>query len=96
MLPIPDILHRTLVYSLAGICVLGVGAGVAVTRDTVRRGREVGPDHALEERKAAGLSIETEPAAKKAVNDEEKWAEMAQGVWARTNIGKKNAAPKAV
>ena len=39
MLPIPDILHRTLVYSLAGICVLGVGAGVAVTRDTVRRGR---------------------------------------------------------
>ncbi|KZV75004.1 hypothetical protein PENSPDRAFT_681444 [Peniophora sp. CONT] len=92
MLPIPDILHRTLVYSLAGICVLGVGAGVAVTKDTVRRGQEVSA--ALEERKAAGLSIETEPAVKKAVNDEEKWAEMAQGVWERTNIGKHGSSPK--
>jgi Cytochrome oxidase c assembly len=39
MLPVLDILHRGIVYSLVGLSVLGVGMGVAVHRDTLQRGR---------------------------------------------------------
>lgn len=49
-LSVLDILHRTVVYSLVGISVYGIGMGVVVHRDTLRRGREV-----LEERVALGL-----------------------------------------
>lgn len=38
-LSVLDILHRTVVYSLVGISVYGIGMGVVVHRDTLRRGR---------------------------------------------------------
>ncbi|TFK45040.1 hypothetical protein BDQ12DRAFT_674015 [Crucibulum laeve] len=41
MLPVLDILHRGVVYSLVGISIWGVGMSVAVHRDTLRRGREI-------------------------------------------------------
>ena len=40
-LSVLDILHRTVVYSLVGISVYGIGMGVVVHRDTLRRGRGV-------------------------------------------------------
>ncbi len=38
-LPLPDILQRGITYSLAGLTVYGLIVGVAVHRDTLRRGR---------------------------------------------------------
>lgn len=38
-LPLPDILQRGITYSLAGLTVYGLFVGVAVHRDTLRRGR---------------------------------------------------------
>ncbi|KAF6761127.1 hypothetical protein DFP72DRAFT_804392, partial [Ephemerocybe angulata] len=34
-----DYLHRAVVYSCVGISIWGIGMGVAVHRDTLRRGR---------------------------------------------------------
>ena len=39
MPPLADILHRTLVFGLLGVTVVGVGAGWAVHKDTLRRGQ---------------------------------------------------------
>lgn len=37
--PLADILHRGAVLTLVGISVWGIGTGVMVHRDTLRRGR---------------------------------------------------------
>jgi len=39
MPPLADILHRTLVVGLLGVTVVGVGAGWAIHKDTLRRGQ---------------------------------------------------------
>lgn len=39
MLPVLDILHRGIVYSLAGLTVCGMGMSIVVHRDTLQRGR---------------------------------------------------------
>ncbi|KAF9563015.1 hypothetical protein CPC08DRAFT_687142 [Agrocybe pediades] len=49
-LPIADILHRGVVYSLVGLSVYGVVMSVLIHRDTLQRGREI-----LKEREALGL-----------------------------------------
>lgn len=38
-LPLLDILHRGVVYSLAGLTVWGIVMSVAVHRDTIQRGK---------------------------------------------------------
>lgn len=38
-LPLPDILHRGVVYSLAGLSVYAVVMSVFIHRDTMKRGR---------------------------------------------------------
>jgi len=82
MIPIPDLIHRTFVYGLVGVCVWGVGTGLMVHRDTLRRGQEI-----LEERKSAGLVDEVAPDTKKKEADEDRWARMAQSVWEQRGIG---------
>jgi hypothetical protein len=39
MLPVLDILHRGVVYSLVGLSVYGIAMSVSVHRDTLQRGR---------------------------------------------------------
>ncbi|KAF9494188.1 hypothetical protein BDN71DRAFT_1449304 [Pleurotus eryngii] len=51
-LPLPDILQRGITYSLAGLTVYGLFVGVAVHRDTLRRGREL-----MAEREAAARQV---------------------------------------
>lgn len=41
MIPIPDLIHRTVVYGLVGVCVWGVGTGLMVHKDTLQRGQGV-------------------------------------------------------
>ncbi|PPQ89006.1 hypothetical protein CVT25_005105 [Psilocybe cyanescens] len=41
-LPLVDILHRGVVYSLAGLTVYGVVMSVLIHRDTIRRGEDYG------------------------------------------------------
>jgi len=49
-LPLSDILHRGIVYSLAGLSVYAVVMSVFIHRDTMQRGREI-----ITEREALGL-----------------------------------------
>jgi len=49
-LPLTDILHRGVVYSLAGLSVCAVVASVFIHRDTMQRGRDI-----IAEREALGL-----------------------------------------
>jgi len=49
-LPLSDILHRGVVFSLAGLSVYGVVMAVLVHRDTLQRGRDI-----IVEREALGL-----------------------------------------
>jgi len=50
-LPLSDILHRGVVYSLAGLSVYAVVMSVFIHRDTMQRGRDI-----IAEREALGLS----------------------------------------
>ncbi|KAJ7579312.1 hypothetical protein C8J56DRAFT_1059536 [Mycena floridula] len=38
-LPVADIIHRAVVYSLAGISIMAIVAGVAIHRETMKQGR---------------------------------------------------------
>ncbi|KAF8806668.1 hypothetical protein BYT27DRAFT_7191233 [Phlegmacium glaucopus] len=49
-LPLSDILHRGVVYSLAGLSVYAVVMSVLIHRDTMQRGRDI-----ITEREAQGL-----------------------------------------
>ncbi|KDR75525.1 hypothetical protein GALMADRAFT_247981 [Galerina marginata CBS 339.88] len=51
-MPLTDMLHRGVVYSLVGLSVYGVVMSVFVHRDTLKRGREI-----VAEREALGLPI---------------------------------------
>ncbi|KAF8234377.1 hypothetical protein L208DRAFT_1359604 [Tricholoma matsutake] len=54
MLPVLDILHRGIVYSLVGLSVYGIAMSFAVHRDTLQRGRE------LMDRRVAAAQLEKE------------------------------------
>jgi len=49
-LPLSDILHRGVVYSLAGLSVYAVVMSVFIHQDTMQRGRDI-----IAEREALGL-----------------------------------------
>ncbi|ETW77618.1 hypothetical protein HETIRDRAFT_125346 [Heterobasidion irregulare TC 32-1] len=74
--PLADILHRGAVLTLVGISVWGIGTGVMVHRDTLRRGREM-----LAQREADGLPNE-DPVKQEHQEEinEQTWAEAAQVV----------------
>ncbi|KAF8959933.1 hypothetical protein BDZ97DRAFT_1761087 [Flammula alnicola] len=76
-LPLADILHRGVVYSLAALSVYGVVMSIMVHRDTMKRGREI-----MAEREALGLP--TTPVEKQQVSTEEvekSLAEQAQAIF---------------
>ncbi|KJA28743.1 hypothetical protein HYPSUDRAFT_154778 [Hypholoma sublateritium FD-334 SS-4] len=76
-LPLSDIVHRGVVYSLAALTVYGVVMSVLIHQDTMKRGREI-----IVEREAQGLP--TTPVPKKQVNPEDvekSLAEQAQAIF---------------
>ena len=46
-LSLADVLHRSVVLSLVGVCVWGIGTGILVHRDTLRMGRGSGSGFAF-------------------------------------------------
>ncbi|KAH9485670.1 hypothetical protein JR316_0002580 [Psilocybe cubensis] len=85
-LPLVDILHRGVVYSLAGLTVYGVVMSVLIHRDTIRRG-EVSVNRfnqtlqIMLERKALGLPL-TKPKKEEISEEvEQTLAEQAQAIF---------------
>ncbi|TFK26336.1 hypothetical protein FA15DRAFT_616119 [Coprinopsis marcescibilis] len=72
-LSILDYLQRGVVYTCAALSVWGVGMGVAIHRDTLRRGREI-----IAQREAMGLSLEPPEKTVTEEQREQSLAELAQ------------------
>ncbi|KAF9479093.1 hypothetical protein BDN70DRAFT_879159 [Pholiota conissans] len=79
-LPLTDILHRGVVYSLAGLSVYGVVMSVLIHRDTMRRGRGI-----MAEREALGLPTTPEKKKIQPEDVEKSLAEQAQAIFQKRN-----------